>query len=671
MQHKSPVTVWFRPTLWVGSAIGALVASLSIALVARPVAQAPPQEQRPPVFRAGTTFVSVDVYPRRGGSIVQGLRAEDFQVFEDGKLQPVETFEFIRIAPRAVDDDVRDPTSVSDMNRQTANPHNRLFVVYLDVYHTKMFDGAAVRQPLLDFLDDSLGPTDLFAMMTPELPISALTFARRLDTLRAELMKYGDWGIQDDSREEAPRTPFEERLYQCAGSALLNAHRQDSFYSSLEALVVHLGGLREERKNILMITGAWAVPRHAPGSIAVGGRRPPDLPTVGVGRGGTMRIGGTQQRNGYADVSLCEAESLRLGSIDFEQRFRDLLVLAQRSNVSFYPVDTGGLRVGSFSTVDTLLTLAENTGGRAVVNSNDIAGGMRRVTEELSAFYLLGYYSANQAADGRYRRIEVKVKQPGVQVSARHGYLGWTAAMRKAEADAASRPATAPSPVDLELARLSRARVETRANVYAIASDRRIDVVAEIAGREIEMGQWKKGAAVSVTLAGPDGEPTKATGQIDPGARSVLIRVPMSSPPAGAWRAAVTLKGEEARVEEDVAVSAGASALAGEPLVFRGTPSPRAPLHPVADFHFRRVERLHIEWETRAAIDERSARLLNRRGEPMELPVTVTEREVDGRKMLVADLLLSPLPEGDFVVELSLRGGAASGRHLLAFRVIR
>ena len=47
------------------------------------------QDQRPPVFRNGVTFVNVDAYPRRDGSLVEGLRAEDFQIFEDGKPQKV------------------------------------------------------------------------------------------------------------------------------------------------------------------------------------------------------------------------------------------------------------------------------------------------------------------------------------------------------------------------------------------------------------------------------------------------------------------------------------------------------------------------------------------------------------------------------------------------------
>ena len=64
---------------------------------------------------------------------------------------------------------------------------------------------------------------------------------------------------------------------------------------------------------------------------------------------------------------------------------------------------------------DAMMTLAENTDGIAIVNTNDLAAGMKRIVDDVSAYYLLGYYSTNTTHDGRYRRIEVKAKTPGLQ----------------------------------------------------------------------------------------------------------------------------------------------------------------------------------------------------------------------------------------------------------------
>src|SRR5438067_1257806 len=109
-------------------------ASALISARQTPAAPAPPQEQRPAVFRGIANFVYVDAYPRQNGKLVEGLTAEDFQVFEDGKLQKVETFELIRSEPNAPDNERRDPNSKADSDRQAADPHNRLFVIYLDPY---------------------------------------------------------------------------------------------------------------------------------------------------------------------------------------------------------------------------------------------------------------------------------------------------------------------------------------------------------------------------------------------------------------------------------------------------------------------------------------------------------------------------------------------------------
>jgi hypothetical protein len=122
--------------------------------------------------------------------------------------------------------------------------------------------------------------------------------------------------------------------------------------------------------------------------------------------------------------------------------------------VSFYPVDARGLTaaspVGDASTSsgrgtgaftgskqsgqrnsltgsqDTLYTLASDTGGKALVDSNDLAMGIRQAQEDISSYYILGYYSSNAAEDGKYRKIQVKLVgkdlQSNAKVDYRNGY---------------------------------------------------------------------------------------------------------------------------------------------------------------------------------------------------------------------------------------------------------
>ena len=306
-----------------------LVCALGIALSANQQ----PSGQRP-VFRAGSILVSVDAYPRKDGRVIEGLTKDDFEVFEDGKPQTIETFQFVRVDPVTPDADRRDPTSVADAERQAADPRNRLFVIFLDLFHVSFAGSNQAKAPILDFLHRTLAANDMFAVMTPEVPVSALTFARRTETIEQELTRYWIWG--EDNNNVFPRNELERRLGGCdPNGALVLAHRAELTSWTMQQLVIRLGALRDERKNILLFTERWNTRRGASPGSGGGSRGTP--PTIGVGPGGKLGIGANM--SGDVDRSWCDAQMLRLRQVDYDQRFKDLLDLARRANVSFYPVD--------------------------------------------------------------------------------------------------------------------------------------------------------------------------------------------------------------------------------------------------------------------------------------------------------------------------------------------
>jgi hypothetical protein len=77
---------------------------------------------------------------------------------------------------------------------------------------------------------------------------------------------------------------------------------------------------------------------------------------------------------------------------------------------------------------DSLLTLADNTDGIAIVNTNDFSAGVRRIANDVQAYYILGYYPANSQLDGAVRTIKVRLKSTGKTVRARHQYRAPTLA---------------------------------------------------------------------------------------------------------------------------------------------------------------------------------------------------------------------------------------------------
>jgi VWFA-related protein len=641
-------------------------------------------EQRP-VFRGGATFVRVDAYPRRDGQVVTGLTADDFEVFEDGKPQRVETFEFIRFEPNTPDTERRDPNTFADSERQAADPRNRVFVVFLDIFHLSFESVNRVRTPVLDFLDRAVGPTDLFAAMTPEIPVSRMVFGRRTETIATELLKL--WQMLQFGRQVSPRTPMEEQLWACGSDTLVRLHREDLLYTTLENLVVRLGALKDERKNVLFISEGF-VPRPG-GQYAIGGGFG-GIPIVGTGPTGRLGIGNQQPYR--RDGNFCEQQISRLTGMDFEDRFRQLLREAERSNVSFYPIDVGGLNVNlafadaSIRTlgeasrrdserfgqraIDILRTLADNTDGLAVVNTNDITRGVRRIADSLSGHYILGYYSSNTVADGRYRQIRVRVKRSGISVSARPGYYGLTPAL----AERASSPPEVkpPSAVDVEIGRLARVRDDAELLGFAAPGPAGFTVVVEVASRLQALGRWTDGGDLHVSVAKGSDPVGSATGRLEPGRRAAVVEVPVGDlGSAAAYRVLARLTGRDGVLEEQFDVSVPPPSAIGAPRVFRALASPRAPLHPVADLRFRRTERLRAEWPALESLGDSKGRVLDRNGQPLPITPIVGQREEAGRYLLTLDLPLASFPEGDFVIELTPAGADEADRRLLAFRVVR
>src|SRR5262245_30838332 len=368
-----------------------------------------------------------------------------------------------------------------------ADPHKRVFIAYLDTLHTTVEASHEIRRPLIDTLNLIVGRDDLFGVMTPNMRPRDLTLGRRMLSVEEQLTKYWTWGERQRITTD-PADPFEAQLRDCFhlkhvarnggietidwlvndGAAarffddvLIERRREDRTLKSLEDLVDYLPRLREARTAVLAISDGWLLLGPNQDLQNEPWKSPPD---VRVAQEQRSLPGVTPLYGRQSDFGACLTELSRLAQLDNAREFRDLIDQSRRTNVSFYPVAASGLAVfdssmgerifanPASSTTGTLLSrevdrlsgrvrslqeLAENTDGIAVVRTNDLAAGLRRVLDDVSAYYLLGYYSSNQRPDGKYRRIEVKLKRPGVKVHARRGYLAATADSRAAS------PATA------------------------------------------------------------------------------------------------------------------------------------------------------------------------------------------------------------------------------------
>ena len=146
------------------------------------------------------------------------------------------------------------------------------------------------------------------------------------------------------------------------------------------------------------------------------------------------------------------ASGMTLNGADNQAQLRATVNAAIRGNVSFYPVDARGLVAtaplgdatqgsqggqGMYSgssqrqvqsnfqgQQETLYTLATDTGGKALLDQNDLSLGIAQAQKDIASYYILGYYSTNTALDGRYRRIKVQIgKNLTAKLDYRSGYF--------------------------------------------------------------------------------------------------------------------------------------------------------------------------------------------------------------------------------------------------------
>jgi VWFA-related protein len=132
---------------------------------------------------------------------------------------------------------------------------------------------------------------------------------------------------------------------------------------------------------------------------------------------------------------------------DVQAELRSFVAAATRGNISVYPVDPRGLATGMEDAIgigsmptdgsitatqlmdemrlehDSLRTIAEETGGFAVLNQNDYRNGYARILADSSSYYVLGYYPTNDKRDGKFRNVTVTVARPGLRVHTRRGYV--------------------------------------------------------------------------------------------------------------------------------------------------------------------------------------------------------------------------------------------------------
>src|ERR1700683_905023 len=324
-----------------------------------------------PTFRAGTDLVRLEVSViDNKGEPVRGLTAKDFAVSEDGRPQVVTTFKAVDWpdtvtngpAPRAWADSVSRDVVTNSVERR------RLLVIVMDDAVTE-FDAT-----VMEWAKTLAG--DVIAQMGPH-DLASVLFTR--DTLNDQ-----DF-TSDHARLLATADTFGGTTHPSCMDML------DSL-GTIEKAATYLTVAADAPKALVYITGSMPV----------------DVGSIG-------------------------------GSCPLGDRAKDAFLAAERANIPVYPIDVCGVRPyipgphppdpchpeegPPFPRVGFLKTVAANTGGQPIVETNDSLPGIRQMFRDISSYYLVGYVPSNNKADGRRRRIEVKVPgRHGVDVLTTPGY---------------------------------------------------------------------------------------------------------------------------------------------------------------------------------------------------------------------------------------------------------
>jgi VWFA-related protein len=376
-------------------------------------------------FTSQANLVVIDVSVKdKSGNVMPGLKKGDFTILEDGKPQPISVFEFQKLdtdtppPPVPATKEVKTPaTAVAQATGPKPAPQpvatpkgtirfqdRRLVAMLFDFSTMGIPEQSRAQKSALQFIREQLKPSDVVEILTAGIvPLKIeQDFTDDKDRLE-EVVKGFQIGVAselaatggngDDTTGEDTGAAFS------ADETEFNIFNNDRKLATLESAAKLLSPFPEKKALIYFSAGI--------------------------------------EQSGH----------------DNQAQLESAVNAAKRANVSFYPIDARGLvasaPAGDASSAggrgasafqganvtsrgasrdnsqETLSTLASDTGGRLFVDDNDLSVGMQKARDDISSYYIVGYYSTNGKMDGKYRRVQVKLNNNiQAKIDYKSGYFG-------------------------------------------------------------------------------------------------------------------------------------------------------------------------------------------------------------------------------------------------------
>jgi VWFA-related protein len=377
-------------------------------------------EQQPAAtFRSSIEAVQFDVFVAdAAGHPVSGLMVDDFELIENGKPQPITTFEAVNIPIERAEPLERLQVDADVLTND--RPQGRVYVFAVD--EIEPCNALRTRRFLRDFLDRFFGPNDIGAVVLTGRGLTTdgqgFTSSRRLlleaveklsggfsDPTETCLGRYEPKDARTGGSERTGLTPVP-----APGAPTPPARGRSQQVASLRDLIESVARIPGRHKAMLFFAEGIEV----------------DMQDIVDYNGGVLSLAGDDAHAA--------------------------MMAATRTNLRIYPIDPTGLAAGLTGALaqqrfDSMHALANATGGFALANSNSFAETFERIVRDNSTYYMLGFNSGYDRTDGRYVRVEVRTKRPGLTVHAREGYV----ARSREEQLARERVQSSPTPLEAAL----------------------------------------------------------------------------------------------------------------------------------------------------------------------------------------------------------------------------
>ena len=368
-----------------------------------------PAQQQDYKFHSESELILVNVTVRdKNGNIVENLKPEDFTILEDNKPQRVVSFDLEHIDAVANRDVAQAHALANSSQPSSPAPaaaaadqfkDRRLIVLFFDLSAMEPDEIDRAITSAEHYVDTQMAPADLVSIVSlGSTLVVNQDFTSDHDLLKKQLQAFSvgsGQGYEEGTTGTTEGTPDSGTPF-TADDTEYNIFNTDRRLEALRSVAEKLEHVQQKKSLIYFSSG---------------------MDRTGIENQSELR----------AAINAAVRSNLAIYTMDL-RGLQALVAGGEAQNASLRGTSaySGQATINAlnsnFTTQETLVTLASDTGGKAFLDSNDFGQVFKGVQQDTSSYYLLGYHSTNAARDGRYRRIVVKVKLPGMKIDYRRGY---------------------------------------------------------------------------------------------------------------------------------------------------------------------------------------------------------------------------------------------------------